>query len=31
MLRHLGCIKDGDVLGGAEADVQQVKWVIQRQ
>lgn len=31
MLRHLRCIKDRDILAGAEADVQQVKCVILRQ
>lgn len=31
MLRQLGCTKDRDVLAGAGADVQQVKWVILRQ
>lgn len=31
LLTHLRCIKDRDIFTGAEADVQQVKWVILRQ
>lgn len=31
LLTHLRCIKDRDISAGAEADVQQVKWVILRQ